>query len=159
MQDSTYIINRQNFGKQFKRAIESKHGMSQLKLANMLGISKTTVNSYANGKSLPSLDQLFRIAEALNKPVEFFFEDPVQYSAKSRGDIARMAMELLKTNSAALTNCDDGTVALVIQEHYLSDFLRAYNDYFKLVENNPSIKESFEIWKNDQLNRLDDEQR
>ena len=48
------------------RDARKKCGMSQEKLAGILGVTKSTISKYELGHREPSLDQLITIAEALS---------------------------------------------------------------------------------------------
>ena len=49
-------------------------GISTEKLAEMTGISKSTINNIDNGKTLPRIDQLEAIAKALDVRINDLFE-------------------------------------------------------------------------------------
>lgn len=48
-------------------------GISQKELANRLGSKETTVASWEQGKSLPSVDMLYRIAAYYNKTIGYMY--------------------------------------------------------------------------------------
>lgn len=52
-----------------KQVLENK-GIKQIWLANQLGKSYNMVNSYAQNRRQPSLEDLYRIAEILNVEVK-----------------------------------------------------------------------------------------
>ncbi len=47
--------------------------MTQQQLADVVGVSRQTVNAIEGGKSSPSLEVAFRIALAFHKPVDEVF--------------------------------------------------------------------------------------
>ena len=49
-------------------------GMTQQQLAEQIGVSRQTVNAIEGGKYSPSLEVAFRIAHALERPMEEVFE-------------------------------------------------------------------------------------
>jgi transcriptional regulator with XRE-family HTH domain len=56
-----------------KRRTELK--MSQIKLSEALGVSYQQVQRYENGTNLLDTDRLIRVAEVLDVPVSYFFEE------------------------------------------------------------------------------------
>lgn len=68
---------------EIKKILKQKN-ITQVELANMLGISKIGINLIVNGKSSPSLDTLERIANILDVPVSSLLaekEKPRTFSA------------------------------------------------------------------------------
>ena len=51
-------------------------GMSQAGLSDLIGVTRQTVNAIEGGKYSPSLEAAFRIARALNVPLEEVFQYP-----------------------------------------------------------------------------------
>lgn len=49
-------------------------GLSQEQLANLLGCAQSTLSNYEKGKRRLYLTQLEKIAEILDKPIEYFIE-------------------------------------------------------------------------------------
>lgn len=60
-------------GKKLQLAREEA-GLSQEQLANMLGCAQSTLSNYEKGKRRLYLNQLEKIAEILDKPIEYFIE-------------------------------------------------------------------------------------
>lgn len=56
-----------------KRRTELK--MSQIKLSEALSVSYQQVQRYENGTNLLDTDKLLRVAEVLDVPVSYFFEE------------------------------------------------------------------------------------
>lgn len=56
-----------------KRRTELK--MSQIKLSEALGVSYQQVQRYENGTNLLDTDKLIKVAEVLDVPVGYFFEE------------------------------------------------------------------------------------
>lgn len=54
------------------RVLRTDKGMSQKDLANILGISDRAVSKWENGLSMPSLENIFKMAKAFNISVEYF---------------------------------------------------------------------------------------
>ena len=57
------------------RALRAEHGWSQARLAELLDVSRQTVNALETGKYDPSLPLAFRIARLFKLPIEEIFED------------------------------------------------------------------------------------
>jgi repressor LexA len=57
-----------------KLVLKSK-GVSQVFLAEKLGVSYNTVSSYSNNKRQPSLDTFFKIAEILDVKVKDLIQE------------------------------------------------------------------------------------
>lgn len=60
--------------KKIKLAMLEK-GLNQSSLARKLGLSHTAVNAWLHGKSTPSLDALENVANATEKPLNYFFDN------------------------------------------------------------------------------------
>ncbi len=57
------------------RALRAEHGWSQARLAELLAVSRQTVNALETGKYDPSLPLAFKIARLFKLPIEEIFED------------------------------------------------------------------------------------
>lgn len=55
------------------RALRSDAGWTQVEFAEMLGVSRQTVNAMESGKYDPSLPLAFRVSTAFGKPIEQIF--------------------------------------------------------------------------------------
>ncbi len=53
------------------RDVLDENGMTQLELANKIGMSQSIVNNYCTGKREPSLDVLILIAQALDESIDY----------------------------------------------------------------------------------------
>jgi transcriptional regulator with XRE-family HTH domain len=61
--------------KDFKTKVKNARinkGMSQRTLGLALGLSDKTISSYESGRSYPSLEILEKMADILDKPIEYF---------------------------------------------------------------------------------------
>jgi putative transcriptional regulator len=57
------------------RTLRFHHGeMTQQELADLIGVTRQTVNAIEGGKYAPSLEVAFRIARVFNKPLEEVFQ-------------------------------------------------------------------------------------
>jgi transcriptional regulator with XRE-family HTH domain len=59
-------------------------GMSQTQLANAIGLTFQQVQKYERGVNRIGASRLFRMAEALDVPISFFFDDLPEESAHGR---------------------------------------------------------------------------
>ena len=60
------------------KTIRKARGFTQEKLAKEVGLSTITIKGYESNKFSPSLETLTKIAEKLEVPTQYFFEeDPV----------------------------------------------------------------------------------
>lgn len=57
------------------RALRSEQGLTQAQLAELLEVSRQTVNSLEKGRYDPSLPLAFRIARVLGKQIEEIFSE------------------------------------------------------------------------------------
>lgn len=76
-----------SIGRQLQLAREQA-GYSQEQLASRIGCSQSTLSNYEKGRRRIYLAQLEKIAEILNKPIQFFLQ-PLDYENANRqtGDI------------------------------------------------------------------------
>lgn len=74
------------------RQILKAKSLSQLELAQRLGVSKITVNAWATGRSYPSIETLDRIALLLDTPISHFFDEPPPSANLDR--ISRLAADI-----------------------------------------------------------------
>ncbi len=57
------------------RDLRTQHGWSQAHLADLLQVSRQTVNAIETGKYHPSLPLAFAIARLFEKPIEAIFSE------------------------------------------------------------------------------------
>lgn len=86
-----------DFGKRIKEARQER-GMSQRSLGLSLGLSDKTISAYESGRSYPTLDVLQKIAEVLDKEIDFFVcnEDSESNVREKLSDINYLQKELEK---------------------------------------------------------------
>lgn len=82
------------------REIRKKQGISQMALAEKLGLSFQQIQKYEKGISKISVSRLFQIADALNVSILAFFEEDQQYmmenAEKYALELSREEKELVK---------------------------------------------------------------
>ena len=64
-----------NFGERLKK-LRKKSGLTQEELSETLGISCMTVRRWESERSIPRIDEIRRIAQALNVPESDLLNDP-----------------------------------------------------------------------------------
>lgn len=74
------------------RQILKDKGLTQIELAQRLGVSKISVNSWVTGRSYPTIDTLDRISTMLDVPITHFFDEPA--SPVSLEQISLMAARI-----------------------------------------------------------------
>ncbi len=52
----------------------AEHNLTQADLANLVGVTRKTINTVETGRFLPSITLALRCAKALNVPVEELFQ-------------------------------------------------------------------------------------
>lgn len=55
------------------RRLRTERGLTQVQLAEALGVSRQTVNALETGKYDPSLPLAFRVARVFDRPIESVF--------------------------------------------------------------------------------------
>ena len=63
------------------RALRDAHGLTQAALADLLEVSRQTVNALETGRYDPSLPLAFRLARVFGEPIESIF-DPDEAAAR-----------------------------------------------------------------------------
>jgi putative transcriptional regulator len=77
MEDMDYIIR----GKVTNILVECRKekGVTQRELADAMGSKETTVASWEQGKSLPSIQMLYKLARYYNKTIGYMYGEEVPY--------------------------------------------------------------------------------
>lgn len=61
-------------GQRIRQRLDELH-MTQRELAEMIDTTEVSISRYVCDTRMPSADRLWKIAKALNVPMEYFFED------------------------------------------------------------------------------------
>ena len=61
-----------------------KAGLSQIALADLLGVNQTAISQWETGYSLPSADKLPRLAQALGCSIDALFEEAEDAEAAAK---------------------------------------------------------------------------
>ena len=64
------------------RVLRAEKGWTQADLAQLLDVSRNSVNAIENGKYDPSLPLAFRIAELFSLSIEQVFTSPTQHQSR-----------------------------------------------------------------------------
>lgn len=97
------------------REARKRAGMTQEQLANKAGMKKQEISRYERGDRTPKLENLSRIASALEVPIEYFlelqvFDTPEQFNAKRQEIIDSMEPD---DAGVTFTRLPDGTTIAV----------------------------------------------
>lgn len=65
------------------KEVMNEKGVSSVKLAEMVNVSKVTISNLINNKTMPSIDTLEKIATALDVPIWQLFASPSEVASKS----------------------------------------------------------------------------
>lgn len=65
---------QRGIGRRIRASLEGSD-LTQAEAARRLGVSKVSVGDWCNGKAMPSLTNLFLLAELVNEPVSFLIGD------------------------------------------------------------------------------------
>lgn len=65
----------------------SEKGVTSVFLAKSLGVTKQTISNMINGKVMPSLETLGKVAEILGVPVWQLFASPEEVTEKESGNV------------------------------------------------------------------------
>lgn len=83
------------FSKKLKKIMYEK-GFTQKDLAEKLGVSQAFISSWQVGKRNPKLSSIKKISEALNVPVDYFFESSENKDSKKDIKILQLEKENLR---------------------------------------------------------------
>ncbi|MFZ5651773.1 MAG: helix-turn-helix domain-containing protein [Bacillota bacterium] len=75
-----------SIGRQLQLAREEA-GLSQEQLAARVGCSQSTLSNYEKGKRRIYLAQLERIAEVLQRPIDYFMQPPSEQESVAAGEL------------------------------------------------------------------------
>lgn len=91
----------ESFGERIKRA-RGERNLSQSGLADALSVSRTTIAEWEAGRSSPEFSRLEPLAEALGRPVSWFFlqDQPDSFAEVSSHDLFEAYMEAAEACAA-----------------------------------------------------------
>ena len=72
-------MTHKNVGNNFK-ALRTKLGITQARLAELVGVARVSIVSIENGRFIPTIETALRISKALGVPTEqiFWLKDDIQ---------------------------------------------------------------------------------
>jgi transcriptional regulator with XRE-family HTH domain len=82
------------------RALRLQRGLSQNKIGSMLGVTFQQVQKYEGGRNRITAARLYRIAEALDVPITFFFPGPQSRRTQPDAHASAVQVDLLQTLGA-----------------------------------------------------------
>jgi len=111
-----------------KRLVEyrEKNHIGQSELAGALGIPKSSLCFYEKGRSLPSLDKAYEIAERLGVSLDYLVgrDEFGQDSISTVGDVARLIKRLCDFDCVFLKVGNDGKPVLAFSEDRLNELFK-----------------------------------
>lgn len=123
------------------KELRIKRGYSQTQLADELGLTKSAISMYENGKRKPDYEILEAIADLFNVDMNYLLCEEDKSTYILNPDVAEMANEL--HHNPKLMNLFEATHEK--SEEYLTnltDFIISYGDYNIMLEHvNPSRDE------------------
>lgn len=94
------------------REARSKAGLTQQQLADKLGVRHNSISSWENGVNSISIENLQKIADALDVPVaEFLDEELTSMTTGERIRKARLRADMTQEQLAALLGVDRATIS------------------------------------------------
>ena len=95
--------------------LRTKHGISQQKLASIIGISQHSINKYENHNIEPDIDTLIRLADYFNVSIDYLVgrtdnisnipDTPTSFEMKLLKDLRRLSDEQKKHFAALIESC------------------------------------------------------
>lgn len=108
--------------KRIKQAL-AEAGLTQQDLAEKLGVTAATVNSYINRKTQTRATTLKRIAKATGKDISYFFDSSINQCANNSRNINQTInnadMEYIKSSFKTLEAKMDLLIALVRGKYHV----------------------------------------
>lgn len=107
------------FNSQRLRLARSRRMMTSQSLSKAAGISPVTLSRYENDKALPSEDTLRALAEELDYPLQFFYDDDVDEVDKSDASFRSLKAMTAKERDKALAAA---SLAFIVADKIDQDF-------------------------------------
>lgn len=160
------------------KTLRSRLRMNQSEFAASIGIKQSTLSSYENDVVTPSADVLITIAEKYNISLDWLCGlSEKEYRLTSLPDLFRVLLEAKELNEIQfefeinehLPNDIEteenryyagirfyGNDRNAIYNHSVCQFLSKFNFEYEALETYFSSKETYDIWKEKELNRYKD---
>lgn len=108
------------FAKRIKE-LRIKNKVSQQKLANHFGMTPTGISYWENGKAVPSLETLEKIAKFFNVTIEYLTKDIKMDENDRRTILFRKAGEVSEEEKERLYDIIDSTIDIFLKNNNKDD--------------------------------------
>ena len=119
--------------------LRTKNEMTQQQLANLLGVSKSTISGYENGACQPTIDKLIRLGNIFNIPLDYFYinlEAPrAEYVNGIRVPVLDTVPDGIDLKAELSNPRDNMPVQILYYRAIAPEYSQNYNDYFIYEEN------------------------
>lgn len=119
--------------------LRQKHNMTQQQLADLLGVSKSTISGYENGACRPTIERLIRLGNIFNVPLDYFyinFESPrTEYVSSVRVPVLNRIPANIDLKSELSNPREDMPVSILYYRPISPEYQQNYSEYFIYEEN------------------------
>lgn len=120
--------------------LRKKNNMTQQQLANLLGVSKSTISGYETGSCKPTIERLIRLADIFNVTLDFFYLNFETSYAEYIDGVRVPVISCIPSGTdikQALSNPADNIPVTILYYRFISSkYQKDYKDYFIYEENN-----------------------
>ena len=130
-------VNKHALGKAI-RDYRTKERKSQEELAQSLGTQKSSISSYENGHSLPSLENTVKLAQMLGVSIEELigYDFTAIETARTYGDLANLIERILRYGQClSLEENSQGEPQIVFEEGILKEYFKTKQERDNLFHN------------------------
>ncbi len=89
-------LDKPEFARQLA-LLRKQHGLSQLEMANLLGVSQRTVRRWENASAVPTIEDIINICNEFDVPLQQIFDGSIMTASEYQNQISAVADELTKT--------------------------------------------------------------
>lgn len=122
------------------KQLRKDNNMTQKKLADLLGVSKSTISSYETGSTYPSFDKLFRLANIFNVSLDYFYINMEAYKTNYINGTRVAVISDIPYGldiSAELANISDKTPLNILCYRTISpEYQQNHKEYFIFSDKN-----------------------
>ncbi len=104
------------------RAARKEKGLTQMQLAEKVGVSFQQIQKYETGKDRIFVERLQQIAQALEVPISYFFKD---FNEKASLDGAESSYELLPKEVKEILPLSKEEIAILKKLRFMNNKIRA----------------------------------
>lgn len=116
------------------KLIRKDNNLTQLELANLLGVSKSTISGYETGTYQPSFENIIRLSDIFSISVDYFYANLKQPHAEYKTDIRIPVIAQIPDNvniAAALAGLPDvSPLAILCYRAVPHEYVRNRAEYF-----------------------------